>query len=85
MSKIVITISDNDDGTVQCVSVPSALGIAHKINQPGEKITPGEAYALLALRTIANKSREERKVVDAQGRPFEDIDFGKRGNGHGRK
>lgn len=86
MSKIVITIQDNDDGSVQCVSVPSALGIAHKANQPGEKITAGEAYALLALRTIAAKSKAEKgnQLIDPEGRPFHDIDFRKR-NGHGKR
>lgn len=83
MSKIVITIEDNADGTVQCVSEPNALGIAHKANQPGEKLTAGEAYALLALRTIAQKSKEERQnqLLDSGGKPYDDMDFRNRRNG----
>lgn len=56
MPQVVITITDREDGTVSVEARPNVASLIN-LTQHDAGLSAGQAYALLALRTIQEASR----------------------------
>jgi hypothetical protein len=72
MAKITITIEDSPDGNVRVVASPN-FATMMQMEQSGHRLTSAHGYALLALNSIRNasKQKDSRIIVPTPrlGRP----------------
>lgn len=61
MARIVIIIEDQDDGSCRTQCTPNAMELANAAVSHQRQLTAAETYALIAMRTIAEKSLELKR------------------------